>query len=74
MLLHTVEGKSAPQLITTLIKDVKVYCMEGKNGLKKLQMHECSTSPIKGEVKVASQLLCRFADTSPEKCITVSIY
>ena len=64
---HRAELKSASQLITTLLKDVMVHCIACKRDVKAedYHTHECSTSPTKGEVKMASQVLCRLADTSP---------
>ena len=52
-----------------------VHCIACKRDVKAedYHIHECSTSPTKGEVKMASQVLCRLADTSPEICITISI-
>ena len=66
--------KPASQLITTLLKDLMVHCIAFKRDVKAedYHTHDCSTSPTKGEVKMASQVLCRLADTSPEKYITIS--
>ena len=66
--LKPAELKPASQLITTLLKDVMVHCTACKQDAKAedYHTHECSTSPTKGEMKMASRVL---ADTSPEKCI-----
>ena len=57
---------AASQLITTLLKDVvMVHCKQDVK-TEDYHTHAYSTSPTKGEVKMA-------ADTSPEKCITISI-
>ena len=52
--------KPAPQLITTLLKDITVHCVAWKQDGKAVDYytHECSTSPTKGpEVKMVSQVL-----------------
>jgi len=67
------EPKPAPQLITTLLKDIMVHCIACKRDIniksENYHTHECCTSPTKGEMKMASQVLCQLADTSPGKCI-----
>ena len=67
--LKPAELKLASQLIMTLLKDVMVHCIAYKRDVKAEYYH---TPPTKGEVKMASQVLCRLANTSPEKCITIS--
>ena len=67
------ELKPAPPLVQALLSNVMVHCITCTRDMRACEYntHECSVSPTRTEVQMASQVLTRLADTSPDKIFSM---